>query len=199
MGIALREPARLRRLKLPHRDARIAEISCERPSGARLELELLNVHVRAPHWVPGVRTLTQRAGQLRGLLRHLAAAPHRRRVLVGDLNATPMWPVYRKLAARLSDAAVLAAERHARAVQPTWGPGRDRRLLPSITPWCTAWRSRISRSCRSTAAITAPSSSTLPFRSPPCRSPTHRSKPPACSTVSGGGRLARVCAERTQQ
>ena len=122
MGIALREPAHLRRLKLPHRDARIADISCERPSGARLELELLNVHVRAPHWVPGVRTLTQRAGQLRGLLRHLAASPHRRRVLVGDLNATPMWPVYRKLAARLSDAAVLAAERHARAVQPTWGP-----------------------------------------------------------------------------
>lgn len=122
MGIALREPARLRRLKLPHRDARIADIRCERPSGAHVELELVNVHVRAPHWVPGVRTLMQRAGQLRGLLRHIAAAPHRRRVLVGDLNATPMWPVYRRLAARLSDAAVLAARRHGRTVQPTWGP-----------------------------------------------------------------------------
>jgi endonuclease/exonuclease/phosphatase (EEP) superfamily protein YafD len=122
MGIALREPARVRRLGLPCRDARVADVRWQRPSGARLELEILNVHVQAPHSPPSWGALRRRRGQLHGLVRHLAASPHRRRVLVGDLNATPLWPLYRRLLARLSDAAVAAARRHGRAVQRTWGP-----------------------------------------------------------------------------
>ena len=43
-------------------------------------------------------------------------------MLVGDLNATPVWPVYRHLAARLTDAAVAASRRHGRPTQRTWGP-----------------------------------------------------------------------------
>jgi endonuclease/exonuclease/phosphatase family metal-dependent hydrolase len=43
-------------------------------------------------------------------------------VLVGDLNATPLWPVYRRLALHLTDAAVAAARHHGRPVQRTWGP-----------------------------------------------------------------------------
>lgn len=120
MGIALREPAPIRRLALPGRDARIADLSWEGPAGTRIELEILSVHVQAPHgsWnAPGWRR-----GQLRGLVQHLAAAPTRRRVLVGDLNATPMWPVYRRLSAHLTDAAVVAAQRHGRSVESTWGP-----------------------------------------------------------------------------
>jgi endonuclease/exonuclease/phosphatase (EEP) superfamily protein YafD len=121
MGIALRDPAPVRRLGLPCRDARVTEIRCER-SGTRLELELLNVHIQAPHVARSWGTLRSRGGQLRGLVRHLEAAPQRRRVLVGDLNATPLWPLYRRLAARLTDAAVLAARHHGRAVERTWGP-----------------------------------------------------------------------------
>jgi endonuclease/exonuclease/phosphatase family metal-dependent hydrolase len=121
MGIALREPGRVHRLRLPCRDARVAEVRCERPGGRFLEFELLNVHVQAPHmrtW----KSMHHRSGQLHGLVRHLEASPQRRRVLVGDLNATPLWPVYRRLVARLSDAAVIAARRHNRSVQRTWGP-----------------------------------------------------------------------------
>jgi endonuclease/exonuclease/phosphatase (EEP) superfamily protein YafD len=120
MGIALREPAPIRRLALPGRDARIADIAWQGPAGARIELEILNVHVEAPHstW----DSLYRRRGQLRGLVRHLAAAPARRRVLIGDLNATPLWPLYRRLAARLTDAAAAAAHRHGRSVESTWGP-----------------------------------------------------------------------------
>ncbi len=122
MGIALREPARVRRLGLPCRDAHVAEVRWESPSGARIDLEILNVHVQAPHSPPSWGALRRRRGQLHGLVRHLEASPQRRRALVGDLNATPLWPLYRRLLARLNDAAVAAARRHGRAVQRTWGP-----------------------------------------------------------------------------
>ena len=122
MGIALRHPARVRRLGLPCRDARVADVEWEQPAGGRLELEILNLHVQAPHSPPRWSALGQRRGQLRGVVRHLAGSPHRRRVLVGDFNATPLWPLYRRLAARLTDAAVAAARRHARSVARTWGP-----------------------------------------------------------------------------
>lgn len=122
MGIALREPARVRRIGLPCRDARVAEVHWERPSGARLELEILNLHVQAPHWMPVWGYWHHRSGQLRGIVRHLEASPQRRRILVGDLNSTPLWPLYRRLTARLTDAAVAAAHRHGRPPQRTWGP-----------------------------------------------------------------------------
>lgn len=122
MGIALREPARVHRVALPYRDARVADIRWLLPTGGYLELELLNVHIHAPHNSPAWRSIARRRGQLRGLVRHIEAAPQRRRVLVGDLNATPLWPMYRRLTAHLTDAAVAAAQRRGVAPRPTWGP-----------------------------------------------------------------------------
>jgi len=130
MGIALRLPGRVRRLGLPVRDARVAEVHWIGPWGAPLELEILNVHVLAPHSPPSWAQMRHRRGQLRGLVRHLEASPRRPRVLVGDLNATPLWPLYRRLTAHLSDAARSAARHHGRPVQRTWGPWpRGPRLL----------------------------------------------------------------------
>ena len=42
--------------------------------------------------------------------------------MIGDFNATPNWPLYRRLATRIADAAGLDADR--RGVRPsrTWGP-----------------------------------------------------------------------------
>jgi vancomycin resistance protein VanJ len=121
MGIALRAPGRVRRLGMPIRDAHMADVQWAGPLGAPVELEILNVHFVAPHSSLG-RALRWRRAQLRELLRHLEASPRRRRVLVGDFNATPLWPLYRRLAARLTDAAVAAARHHSRPVQRTWGP-----------------------------------------------------------------------------
>jgi endonuclease/exonuclease/phosphatase (EEP) superfamily protein YafD len=130
MGIALRQPARVRRLPLPCRDARIADLEWDDDHGGRLTLEVVNVHVQAPHSIPTWTVMTDRQGQLRGLLRHIVASPQHRRVVVGDFNATPAWPLYRRLVAHLSDAAVAAARRHDRSVQRTWGPWpRAPRLL----------------------------------------------------------------------
>jgi len=122
MGFALRQATDVRRLPLPHRDAWIAEV---RPAGASFEgdaVEVINVHITAPHVQPAWRTLARRRGQLARLEAYLDATPRRRRVIVGDLNATPAWPVYQRLAARLRDAALEAALRDGGAPPRTWGP-----------------------------------------------------------------------------
>jgi endonuclease/exonuclease/phosphatase (EEP) superfamily protein YafD len=74
MGIALRAPARVRRIGLPCRDARVADVHWAGPSGGRLELEVLNLHVQAPHLAPRWGHWHHRRGQLRGIVRHLEAA-----------------------------------------------------------------------------------------------------------------------------
>ena len=43
-------------------------------------------------------------------------------MLAGDLNATPLWPAYRRLRTRFDDAAAEAARRIGRKPEGTWGP-----------------------------------------------------------------------------
>ena len=126
MGVALRHPGAIRRVPLPYRDAHVAEVAV----GAPEPVELVNVHLLAPHARPPWWTLRVRRGQVRGLEAYLDATPRRHRVVLGDLNATALWPAYRRLAARLADGAVEAARHNGHRVQPTWGPGaRTPRLL----------------------------------------------------------------------
>ena len=42
--------------------------------------------------------------------------------MVGDFNSTPIWPVYRRIASHLTDAAVAAAKKLNRRPANTWGP-----------------------------------------------------------------------------
>jgi endonuclease/exonuclease/phosphatase family metal-dependent hydrolase len=125
MGIALRHSARVARLPLPRRDAFVAElIGPGWPAAERDEtpVEVVNAHIMAPHLQPFWRTVTQRRRQLRALEAYLDAAPRRPRALVGDFNATPRWPVYRRLVTRFNDAALLAAAQDGGRVGRTWGP-----------------------------------------------------------------------------
>jgi endonuclease/exonuclease/phosphatase (EEP) superfamily protein YafD len=120
MGIALRQPAPVVRLSLPYRDAQVASVAVG-PNEDRRTIEVINVHVRAPH-TPDPRVALVRRGQLKGLMRHIEATPEQRRIVLGDFNSTPLWPVYRRFAARLTDAAVDAARRNGGHIAPTWGP-----------------------------------------------------------------------------
>jgi endonuclease/exonuclease/phosphatase (EEP) superfamily protein YafD len=121
MGMALSRPATVERLALPHRDARVARLAPEHWPELRERVEVMNVHISAPHTrVP--RSWRDRRGQVAGLEAYLAAAPGPR-ALVGDLNATPAWPAYRRLAALLDDAAALVAAREGCSAARTWGPG----------------------------------------------------------------------------
>jgi endonuclease/exonuclease/phosphatase (EEP) superfamily protein YafD len=118
MGIALRSPGSVRQLQLPYRSAFIAEL----PGPDGEAIEVLNVHLAAPHVHPVTQRVLDRRGQLRQILAHLDATPRRRRVLAGDLNSTPLWPAYRRLRTRFDDAAAEAARRLGRRPGRTWGP-----------------------------------------------------------------------------
>ncbi len=123
MGIALRAPARLERIALPDRDARVARVEPDAWPGLAASLEIISVHLTAPHVRPYWRSLAWRRAQLRALLRHLDADPGRPRALLGDLNASPAWPLYRGLARRLTDAPAAVARRRGARAPRTWGPG----------------------------------------------------------------------------
>jgi endonuclease/exonuclease/phosphatase family metal-dependent hydrolase len=122
MGIAARRPIGMARLPLPKRDARIAQLDPSDWPELEATLELANLHVQAPHVWPQLRSLALRRAQLTALLPWLDSETDAPRVVCGDFNATPLWPVYRSLAARLADLArehaALRGERPAR----TWGP-----------------------------------------------------------------------------
>ena len=105
MGIALREPGEVSALPLPVRPARVARLEPAEWPGLGQPLEIVNLHVHAPHIPPPWRAAAYRRGQLRELLAYLDDAPHPGRVLVGDFNATTAWPLYRHLSRRLRDAA----------------------------------------------------------------------------------------------
>ena len=119
MGIALRAPGSVRPLRLPYRSAFVAELAGPEDDEP---VEVMNLHLAAPHVRPVVQRVRDRNGQLRQILAYLDATPRRRRVLTGDLNATPLWPAYRRLQARFDDAAVEAARRIGRRPGRTWGP-----------------------------------------------------------------------------
>jgi endonuclease/exonuclease/phosphatase (EEP) superfamily protein YafD len=121
MGIALRRPASTWRLAMPYRDAWVAEVLLPGPAGQARRVEIINVHFAAPHMTPFRRTFARRRGQLRALEAHLDG-DRRPRAVVGDLNSTPVWPVYWRLRARLFDAAEEAARRRGASTPRTWGP-----------------------------------------------------------------------------
>ncbi|ETX09024.1 MAG: hypothetical protein ETSY2_01935, partial [Candidatus Entotheonella gemina] len=85
----------------------------------RTPIEIVNVHIMAPHKLPYARSLAMRRGQLSGLLNVLAQEPGIPRAILGDFNAAPLWPLYRRLASRFTDAAVAVARGHGKP-RPTW-------------------------------------------------------------------------------
>jgi endonuclease/exonuclease/phosphatase (EEP) superfamily protein YafD len=116
-GIALRAPADTELLPMAFRDALIARLA---PPHWPVSLEIINVHMANPIMWPPWRSIRSRGRQLDSLLGHVASPG--RRLVAGDFNASPVWPVYRRMAERMDDAAlVVARERGERPVR-TWGP-----------------------------------------------------------------------------
>jgi len=118
MGIALRAPGSVRALPLPYRSAFVADV----PGPDEESIEVLNIHLAAPHVPPITQRVRDRSGQIRDIVAYVDAMPRRWRVLAGDLNASPVWPAYRRLRGRFADAAVEAARRDGRRPGRTWGP-----------------------------------------------------------------------------
>ncbi len=121
LGIALARPGRVEPLPLAYRAGwRVALDPADWPA-LQHPLEIVNVHVLAPHARRGTGLL-RRPRQMNDLMSHIAEPPRGGRVVVGDFNASPVWPVYRRMRRHLTDAAVAVARREGRRAKRTWGP-----------------------------------------------------------------------------
>lgn len=122
MGIALRRPGTYERIPVHFRDARRVVLEPSEWDGLERPIDLVNIHFHAPHALFPFPAALVRWRQARDFDRFLAENPSDTRAIVGDYNATPHWPLYKRYARRFSDAAIHAAQREGRAVEATWGP-----------------------------------------------------------------------------
>lgn len=112
-GLASSRSIQVERLPLPHRDGLVGRLDAHGP------LTIWSVHLANPLDLPP----SPRGPQVRALAEAVAAAKAKgeRIVLVGDLNATPLWPAYRHLRRHLEDGVVQWAERTGNRPSATWG------------------------------------------------------------------------------
>lgn len=125
MGIALRTPGEVRAIPLPGRSAYVASV----PLSCGTIVDVVNVHILAPHAGLPWRTATIRRRQIFGIEDYLRRSGHGPLVLVGDLNSTPMWPAYRRLSNILTDGAATVARATGRRPRRTWGLWYGPKLL----------------------------------------------------------------------
>ncbi len=118
LGIACRYRARVDRFPLDLRDGWAARLSPADWPRLRAPIEIVNVHVMAPHSWPYFPRRCTRRRQLAQLLRFLDQEPEVPRAVLGDFNSSPIWPFYRRFAARFTDAAEAVASDG--APPPTW-------------------------------------------------------------------------------
>jgi len=120
-GIVSRLPIELDVIDMPGRMGRVASLSPEHWPQLQHRLQIATVHIQAPQKWPWFPNPVRRRDQLAALLRYRdkASCPY---AVLGDFNASPAWPLYRQMAARHQDAALLAQS----TVKATW---------PAISQW----------------------------------------------------------------
>jgi endonuclease/exonuclease/phosphatase family metal-dependent hydrolase len=117
------------------------EVEPEKPGWGRgghgrLELDGRTVHLAAAHILdpmhrPLARTRARRIEQADALVAWGKSRPQGEpQVVAGDMNATPAWEVYKRLAGEWPDLVRQAASEAGGRPRPTWGPpSRTIRLL----------------------------------------------------------------------
>lgn len=117
-GIASVGPVESGMLDVPHRPAPTALLRPESWPQLAHPLSLVNVHMTHPLAFPPWRSARRRAAQVDGVLKH--AGHNGSLVVLGDLNAAPGWPSYRRLRRHLDDAARVVADRRSSRPAMTW-------------------------------------------------------------------------------
>ena len=105
LGIACRHETEVTSFPVPFRNGLAARLLPGTWSQVAAPTEIACVHISGPHTWPYFPAKHTRRSQLRALLAHLDREPDLPRAVLGDFNASPLWPVYRRMARRLSDAA----------------------------------------------------------------------------------------------
>jgi endonuclease/exonuclease/phosphatase family metal-dependent hydrolase len=132
MGIAMRRPGSYERIPMAYRDARRVVLDPKDWHGLERPVDVINVHFQAPHSMkpfPPTRVRHQQASAMEAFV---AENPSDARLVVGDYNATPGWPLYRRMARMFEDGAVVSAKKIGRRAQPTWGRRPESRRLLRI-------------------------------------------------------------------
>ena len=144
MGMSLRYPVEVRHIPLAWRPAPWMRLEPANWPGLTRSLDVIGVHIAAPHmYLPPGQGIWLRRQQVRALEAHFEElfgsleggdgppdGDGRGTLLLGDFNATPLWPVYRRLSAHFTDAAIAVGQRLGRGALPSWGtrPGGPRLL-----------------------------------------------------------------------
>lgn len=114
MGVAAVNPIAVDRFAMTHRDGWMGLLREASWPQLDRDVEVLNVHIQNPLMRPWRETAANRRGQVDAILEYVATK-RMARVVAGDMNSSPIWKSYKRLAAHLQDAAV-ATE----TAQPTW-------------------------------------------------------------------------------
>ncbi len=122
MGIALRNPGKFSKLEMPQKNGLVAVLAPDDWPTLSEPLEIVNLHFAAPGPRHFPSQLRARRGQWAVFEDYLNESPPRARLLVGDMNSTPLWPLYWRLAGHFTDAHRLVAKQHRRRPRRTWGP-----------------------------------------------------------------------------
>ncbi len=132
MGIAMRYPGSYERISMMHRDARRVVLDPKDWHGIDRPVDVINVHFQAPHSLQPFPSTRVRHQQVSALTSFVLANPSDARLVVGDYNATPGWPLYWRMTQMFEDGAVASARKLGRRAQPTWGPRPESRRLLRI-------------------------------------------------------------------
>lgn len=111
-ALVSRHPVAVTEVPMPRRPALSGRMEVEEG----VDLRILGVHLSNP--LDGPRAVAQRRRQV-AVLTQLVARPGRV-VVCGDLNASPLWPAYRRLTRHLLDAPAAVARSEGRRARPTW-------------------------------------------------------------------------------
>jgi endonuclease/exonuclease/phosphatase family metal-dependent hydrolase len=124
-GVASKHEAECGSIDLPWRSGTQVRLTVDGKT-----LVSAGVHMPNPIQFPWWRSVRERRDQVEALLTWAERQEADALVIAGDMNASPIWPLYRRLAHRFDDLAMTAAEEVGAKPEPTWGwrPGWPRML-----------------------------------------------------------------------
>lgn len=121
LGIAARHPVVIERLDLAERGGWVARLAPDAWQGLSEPLDVFNIHLINPINLPWKKSRATRRSQIADvttLLGERDAAS----VVIGDMNATPLWPEYKLLAELGVDAARTTGTDQRTWSHFLWGP-----------------------------------------------------------------------------
>jgi endonuclease/exonuclease/phosphatase family metal-dependent hydrolase len=115
-GVASKHEAECGSIDLPWRAGTWARMEVEGKT-----LVAAGVHMSNPIQFPWWRSVRERRDQVGALLAWVDRQDTDGLIVAGDMNASPIWPLYRQIAERFDDLAATAAEETEGGPEPTWG------------------------------------------------------------------------------